>query len=177
MNSITCIDHVGIRVNGTNYQKSREFYEKLGFVWIVGPIGPEPVAILKHKASGITLNLIINANAGIEKKEEESNSNDGDDDDGDDNKKSNNNNNDDDDEKNNNNKPYNVLMDDKQYKYPGITHIALRVPDIDLVEKELEDAGIVIQDRMKFPGGGQAIFVRDPDRTTIEFNQPGPSKK
>ena len=165
MNSFTCIDHVGIRVNGSNYQKSRHFYESLGFEWIVGPIGPEPVAILKHKASGITLNLIINANAGIEKDDVA---------DGDDTKSSNN---DDDDDEKKNNKPYNVLMDDKQHKYPGITHIALRVPDIDLVEKELVDAGIVIQDRMKFPGGGRAIFIRDPDRTTIEFNQPGPSKK
>jgi lactoylglutathione lyase len=40
--------------------KAREFYEKLGFEFIVGPIGPEPVAVMEHP-SGININFILNA--------------------------------------------------------------------------------------------------------------------
>lgn len=39
---------------------AREFYEKLGFEFIVGPIGPEPVAIMEHP-TGININFILNA--------------------------------------------------------------------------------------------------------------------
>ena len=38
---------------------SRSFYEKLGFEFIVGPVGPEPVAIVEHP-SGVNINLILN---------------------------------------------------------------------------------------------------------------------
>ncbi|RMH13714.1 MAG: VOC family protein [Gammaproteobacteria bacterium] len=57
--AIRGINHVGIRV--TDLEQSRPFYAKLGFEFVVGPIGPEPVAILRHP-SGISLNLILNAN-------------------------------------------------------------------------------------------------------------------
>lgn len=36
------------------------FYGNLGFEFVKGPIGPEPVAILLHP-SGININLILNA--------------------------------------------------------------------------------------------------------------------
>ncbi|MFK7827742.1 MAG: VOC family protein, partial [Oligoflexales bacterium] len=39
MKEITGINHVGIRVK--DLEKSRTFYEKLGFNFIAGPIGPE----------------------------------------------------------------------------------------------------------------------------------------
>ena len=55
---ITGVAHLGIRVH--DLQRSREFYEMLGFEFIVGPVGPEPVAILKHPA-GVEINLILNA--------------------------------------------------------------------------------------------------------------------
>ena len=55
---ITGVAHVGIRVH--NLARARAFYEHLGFEFIVGPVGPEPVAILKHPA-GVEINLIINA--------------------------------------------------------------------------------------------------------------------
>lgn len=55
------IAHVGIRVH--DLERTRAFYELLGFVFIVGPVGPEPVAILKHPA-GIEINLILNAARG-----------------------------------------------------------------------------------------------------------------
>jgi lactoylglutathione lyase len=52
------IAHVGIRVS--NLERSRTFYELLGFQFVMGPIGSEPVAILRHP-SGIEVNLVINA--------------------------------------------------------------------------------------------------------------------
>lgn len=62
MNEIIGINHVGLRV--TNLEQSRAFYEQLGFEFIVGPIGPEPVAIMLHP-SGVNINFILNANSGI----------------------------------------------------------------------------------------------------------------
>jgi len=58
MQEIKRINHIGLRI--TNLEKSRTFYEKLGFVFIAGPIGPEPVAIMEHP-SGININFILNA--------------------------------------------------------------------------------------------------------------------
>ena len=133
MDSFTRINHVGIRVN--DMATSREFYEKLGFVWIVGPVGPEPVAIMEHQPSGIMLNLILNGNDET---------------------------------------PHNVLMDEPpSTKHSGITHLALEVPDIDKVQTALETDGITVTERMTLPGNGISIFIRDPDKTTIEFHQPG----
>lgn len=58
MKEITGINHVGIRVRDLSV--SRAFYEQLGFEFIVGPVGPEPVAIVEHP-SGVNINLILNA--------------------------------------------------------------------------------------------------------------------
>ena len=58
MKEIIGINHVGIRV--TNLENARAFYGQLGFVFIVGPVGPEPVAIMEHP-SGVNINLILNA--------------------------------------------------------------------------------------------------------------------
>jgi lactoylglutathione lyase len=55
---ITGWGHVGIRVH--DMDRSLAFYELLGFRKVVGPIGPEPVAILVHPA-GIEINLVLNA--------------------------------------------------------------------------------------------------------------------
>ncbi len=60
MKEIQRIEHVGIRVRDLN--RSREFYEKLGFEFLVGPVGPEPVAIMEHP-SGVNINFILNAAA------------------------------------------------------------------------------------------------------------------
>ncbi len=62
MKEIIGINHVGIRV--TSLDTARKFYEKLGFIFLVGPVGPEPVAIMEHP-SGVVINLILNANSGI----------------------------------------------------------------------------------------------------------------
>ncbi len=62
MKEIRGINHVGIRVN--NLESARAFYEQLGFEFIIGPIGPEPVAIMEHP-SGVNINFILNADSGI----------------------------------------------------------------------------------------------------------------
>ncbi|ALO36369.1 glyoxalase [Colwellia sp. MT41] len=63
MQQITRVNHLGIRV--FSLASSRAFYEKLGFKFIVGPVGPEPVAIMEH-ASGVNINFILNAAAPTE---------------------------------------------------------------------------------------------------------------
>src|SRR5713226_6625106 len=55
---ISGLAHIGIRVH--DLERSMRFYELLGFTKTLGPIGPEPVAILDH-ASGLELNLVLNA--------------------------------------------------------------------------------------------------------------------
>ena len=54
---ITGVAHIGIRVR--ELARARRFYELLGFDFVVGPVGPEPVAILEHP-SGVVINLILN---------------------------------------------------------------------------------------------------------------------
>jgi len=58
MKEITGINHIGIRVR--NLESARAFYENLGFIFLEGPLGPEPVAIMEHP-SGVNINLILNA--------------------------------------------------------------------------------------------------------------------
>ncbi|MRI34915.1 glyoxalase [Endozoicomonas sp. OPT23] len=65
MKEISRINHVGLRVR--SLEVSREFYGKLGFVFLAGPVGPEPVAIVEHP-SGININLILNASEDAPKK-------------------------------------------------------------------------------------------------------------
>jgi lactoylglutathione lyase len=62
MKEISGINHIGIRV--TSLEQARKFYEQLGFEFLVGPIGPEPVAIMEHP-SGVNINFILNADSGI----------------------------------------------------------------------------------------------------------------
>lgn len=58
MKNIVRINHVGLRVR--SLEVTRSFYEQLGFEFIAGPIGPEPVAIMEHP-TGININFILNA--------------------------------------------------------------------------------------------------------------------
>lgn len=60
MQQITGINHVGLRVRDLDV--SRPFYEQLGFEFLGGPMGPEPVAIMEHP-SGVNINFILNAAA------------------------------------------------------------------------------------------------------------------
>ena len=58
MQEITRINHVGLRVR--DLAVTRRFYEQLGFEFLAGPVGPEPVAIMEHP-SGVNINFILNA--------------------------------------------------------------------------------------------------------------------
>ena len=60
MKQITRINHVGLRVR--DLALARAFYEKMGFEFLGGPIGPEPVAIVEHP-SGVNINFILNASS------------------------------------------------------------------------------------------------------------------
>ena len=60
MKQITRINHVGLRVRDLDV--ARAFYEKLGFEFLGGPMGPEPVAIVEHP-SGVNINFILNASS------------------------------------------------------------------------------------------------------------------
>ena len=129
MKEIVGINHVGIRV--ASLEQARKFYEQLGFVFIVGPIGPEPVAIMEHP-SGVNINLILNADSRVTE---------------------------------------NILMDVEE-KYPGYTHIALDVSDINTVQEKIENYGIEITEGpITLPNGGIMFFIRDQDKNVIEFHQ------
>ena len=126
---ITGIAHVGIRVH--TLDRARAFYELLGFNFVIGPIGPEPVAIMSHP-SGVEINFILNAA---------------------------------------DTSTQNVLMDVSE-KHTGYTHIALSVKNVLGVKSALEKAGVgITEGPITFPTGSTSIFVRDPDRNVIEFNQ------
>jgi lactoylglutathione lyase len=56
------INHVGIRVR--DLATTRRFYEQLGFEFVVGPVGPEPVAIMRHPG-GVVINFILNVTDGL----------------------------------------------------------------------------------------------------------------
>ena len=58
----------------------------------------------------------------------------------------------------------NILMDVPE-KHAGITHVALKVGDLNAVEAALNDLGIAITGRRR----SAALFVRDPDGNVIEL--------
>ena len=126
---ITGIAHVGIRVH--DLERSIAFYRVLGFTKTIGPIGPEPVAILDHP-SGVEINLVLNAPSADEP---------------------------------------NILMD-VPVKHPGITHIALHVPDLEAARATVEAAGIFLSGGpLQFGPGKRGFFIRDPDRNVIELHE------
>jgi lactoylglutathione lyase len=124
----TCVRglaHIGIRVH--DLVRSRAFYERLGFAFAWGPVGPESVAAMRHP-SGLELNFIVNAPSASEP---------------------------------------NILMDAAE-KHPGITHIALKIENVDAAEKALDEAKILISGR-RGRAPVHALFVRDPDGNVIEL--------
>lgn len=66
----------------------------------------------------------------------------------------------------------NVLMDEKP-RYPGVTHIALQIADVQRAMARIEAAGITITEGpVTFGDGSTSIFFRDPDRNVIELAEP-----
>lgn len=126
---IAGVAHLGIRVH--DLARSRRFYEALGFRFVAGPLGPEPVAVLAHPG-GVMINLVLNAGQGD---------------------------------------AANILMDVPE-KHAGYTHAALAVKSLEATCEALAEAGIALSGGpITFPDGARAVFVRDPDRNVIEFNQ------
>jgi len=67
----------------------------------------------------------------------------------------------------------NVLMDEKP-KYPGITHVAIKMASAEDTEAFVTANNIAITGRREFRGT-RTIFIRDPDRNVLELVGPGPS--
>jgi lactoylglutathione lyase len=63
----------------------------------------------------------------------------------------------------------NILMDYDDQKYPGHTHAALSVPNIQSTREYFESNGLVISGERNFGEKIMSIFVRDNDKTTFEF--------
>jgi len=55
---VTGLSHIGIRMH--DYDRSRAFCERRGFLHAWGPHGPDNVAAVRHP-SGLELNFIVNA--------------------------------------------------------------------------------------------------------------------
>ena len=66
----------------------------------------------------------------------------------------------------------NVLMDET-VRYPGFTHLALSVSNINQAVKRIHSLGIKITEGpVSFGDGSTSVFIRDPDRNVLEFSQP-----
>jgi len=69
----------------------------------------------------------------------------------------------------------NILMDVEE-KYPGYTHIALTVSDLEIAKSFMDENNIEITGSFSF-GDMSAIFIRDPDRNVIELDAYGNTSK
>lgn len=64
------------------------------------------------------------------------------------------------------------ILQDETVKYPGMTHAAFIVDDMDALVATLEAEHVRITDGPHiYSGRRQVIFVRDPDGNVLEFNE------
>ncbi|MFP8834793.1 VOC family protein [Hydrogenophaga sp. XSHU_21] len=64
------------------------------------------------------------------------------------------------------------MLHDEPVKWPGITHVAFVVEDLDALVNWLNDAGIAITEGPGPIGPRRVgLFIRDPDGNVLEFNQ------
>jgi catechol 2,3-dioxygenase-like lactoylglutathione lyase family enzyme len=57
----------------------------------------------------------------------------------------------------------------------GPQHLAFAIPSADLVEwtARLEERGVAIESRVRWPRGGESIYFRDPAGHSVELATPG----
>ena len=65
----------------------------------------------------------------------------------------------------------NILMDYPTRKFPGHTHASFVVPNVAAAQRYMESQGISISGDRTRGGRLYAVFARDPDRTTYEFEK------
>lgn len=64
------------------------------------------------------------------------------------------------------------MLQDEPIKWPGVTHVAFIVDDLDALVSWLNDAGIAITEGPEPIGPRRVgLFIRDPDGNVLEFNQ------
>ncbi|KAJ3062140.1 hypothetical protein HDU98_001957 [Podochytrium sp. JEL0797] len=69
----------------------------------------------------------------------------------------------------------NILMDHEDHKFPGINHMSFSVPNVASCKAFLESNGLSMSGIRQYPNDPRiyAIFIRDPDQTTLEFEKNG----
>ncbi len=63
------------------------------------------------------------------------------------------------------------VLQDNDWGYPGITHAAFVVPDLDAAAASLARAGVTITEGPKQDPRRTYLFCRDPDGNVIELNE------
>lgn len=67
-----------------------------------------------------------------------------------------------------------IVLMDEDHKYPGITHVAIKMGSAEATEAFVKANRIEITGRRSFRGT-ETIFIRDPDRNVLELVGPGPA--